>query len=91
MKSKWQVGGGGGGGGGGRGGERIERYFIFFLLISFADLRKSDCRLSSEQKAKLVYATRATHRYQYLSLLSNLKCRKFSYLCYFKLKGYVMA
>ena len=59
---------------------RRETIFVFFIfsLRSFSDLRKLDCRLSSEQKAKLVYAKRATHR-------------KFAYLCYFKPKGYVMA
>ena len=64
---------------------------FYSLLVSFSDLRKSDRTLSSEQKAKLVYAKRATHRYQYLNLLSNFKSRKFAYLCYFKPKGYVMA
>ena len=48
-------------------------FFFIFSLRSFSDLRKSDSRLSSEQKAKLVCVTRATHRYQYLSLLSNFK------------------
>ena len=48
-------------------------FSFYFLLVSFSDLRKSDHRLSSEQKAKLVYAKRATHRYQYLSLWSNVK------------------
>ena len=48
-------------------------FFFIFSLRSFSDLWKSDRRRSSEQKAKLVYATRATHRYQYLSLLSNFK------------------
>ena len=49
--------------------------FIFFIVLFpfFLDLWKSDYKISSEQKAKLVYATRATHRYQYLSLLSNFK------------------
>ena len=63
-------------GGGQTLGERSgERFFnlVFLLFVSFSDLRKSDRRFSSEQKAKLVYATRATHRYQYLSLLSNFK------------------
>ena len=46
--------------------------FIFSLRF-FSDLWKSDRRRSSEQKAKLVYAKRATYRYQYLSLLSNVK------------------
>ena len=48
-------------------------FSFYFLLVSFSDLRKSNRRLSSEQKEKLVYAKRATHRYQYLSLLSNVK------------------
>ena len=52
----------------------LERSFFFFLLfVSFSDLRKSDRRFSSEQKAKLVYATRATHRYQKLSISSHFK------------------
>ena len=58
------------------GGDELEGdifFFNFLFLVSFLDLRKSDRRLSSEQKAKLVYAMRATHRYQYLSLLSNVK------------------
>ena len=50
-----------------------ERFFNFFLLVYFSDLWKSDRRFLSEQKVKLVYATRATHRNQYLSLLSNFK------------------
>ena len=48
------------------------RSFIFSFR-SFSDLRKLNSRLSSEQKAKLDYAKRVTHRYQYLSLLSNVK------------------
>ena len=62
-------------GGGQTLGERSgERFLIFFLIfVSFSVLRKMDRRFSSEQKAKLVYATRVTHRYQYLSLLSNFK------------------
>ena len=48
--------------------------FLFFLLfVSFLDLWKSDNRFLSEQKAKLVYATRATRRYQKLSIPSNSK------------------
>ena len=57
-------------------GVQIERergfLFLYFLFVSFSDLRKSDRRFSS-QKAKLVYAMRATHKYQYLNLLSNFK------------------
>ena len=48
-------------------------FSFFFLFDSFSDSRKSDHKLSSEQKTKLDYAKRATHRYQYLSLLSNVK------------------
>ena len=58
------------------GGERIrERYFFFYFLlfVSFSDLRKSDSRFLSEQKAKLVYATRVTRRYQKLSISANSK------------------
>ena len=48
--------------------------FLFFLLfVSFLDLRKLDRRFFSEHKVKLDYATRATRRYQYLSLFSNFK------------------
>ena len=47
--------------------------FLYFLFVSFLDLRKSDRRFSSEQKAKLVYATRATRRYQKLSISANSK------------------
>ena len=56
-------------------GERRERVlFLFsFLRFFFLDLQKLDRRFSSEQKEKLDYATRATRRYQYLSLLSNFK------------------
>ena len=55
--------------------ERVTRFFLFFFLIfaSFSDLRKSDRRFLSKKKAKLDYATRATHRYQYLGVLSNFK------------------
>ena len=55
------------------GGDELERYFFFLLLICFSDLQKLDRRFSSEKKEKLDYATRATRRYQYLSLLSNFK------------------
>ena len=47
--------------------------FLYFLFISFSDLWKSDRRFSSEQKTKLVYATRATRRYQKLSISSHFK------------------
>ena len=56
-------------------GRRREREFynFYFSFVSLSDLRKLDCRFSSEQKVKLDYAKRATSRYQYLSLLSNFK------------------
>ena len=54
--------------------ERDDFYFLFFLLFaSFSDSRKSDRRFLSEQKVKLVYATRATRRYQKLSISSHFK------------------
>ena len=54
-----------------REGETI--FILYFLFVSFSDLRKSDRRFLSEQKAKLVYATRATRRYQKLSISANSK------------------
>ena len=71
--------------------KRIDFLFFFLLFASFSYLLRSDRRFSSEQKAKLDYATRVTHKYQYLSILSKFKSRKFSYLCYFEPKDYVMA
>ena len=55
--------------------EFVERdiYLFYFFLASLSDLWKSDHRFSSEQKAKLVYATRATRGYQKLSVSSNSK------------------
>ena len=53
-------------------GERREDIYIFFFSL-FSDLRKSDSRFFSEQKAKLIYATRATRRYQKISISSNSK------------------
>ena len=50
-------------------GERI--YFFTFLFSSFSDLRKLDRRFSSEQKAKLIHATRATRGHQNLGVSSN--------------------
>ena len=66
-------------------------FYFYFLFASFLDLWKSDRRFSSEQKAKLDYAMRVMHKYQYLNILSKFKSRKFSYLCYFEPKDYVMA
>ena len=54
-----------------REGETI--FILYFLFVSFSDLRKSDRRFLSKQKAKLVYATRATCRYQKLSISSHFK------------------
>ena len=46
--------------------------FLFFLFfVSFLDLWKSDHRFSSEQKAKLIYATRAMRGHQNLGVSSN--------------------
>ena len=51
-----------------------EREEFFFLLFAFfSDLWKLDHRFLSEHKAKLVNATRATRRYQKLSISSNFK------------------
>ena len=55
-----------------REGERFLFLFFFFLFL-FLDLLKSDCRFLSELKAKLVYAARATRRYQKLSISANFK------------------
>ena len=48
-------------------------FFFFSLFFFFSDLRKSDRRFLSEQKEKLVYATRATCRYQKFSISSHFK------------------
>ena len=54
--------------------ERENYTFIFFLLfVSLLDLRKSDRRFLSKQKEELVYATRATRKYQKLSISSHCK------------------
>ena len=53
--------------------EREEFYLFFSFFVSLIDLWKSNRRFSSNQKAKLDYATRATRRYQYLNILSNFK------------------
>ena len=34
--------------------------YLFFLFNYLSDLRKSDCRISSSQTRKVLYATRAT-------------------------------
>ena len=54
-------------------GEERDIFNFFSLFVSFSDLWKSDRTFLSEQKAKLVYATRATRRNQYLSVSSNFK------------------
>ena len=46
-------------------------FFIFFLFVSFLDLRKSDRRFSSGLKAKLIYAMRATRGHQKVGVLTN--------------------
>ena len=38
--------------------------FIFSLLVSFSDLRKSDRRISSNKERKVLYVMRATRGYQ---------------------------
>ena len=62
------------------GDRRIERwregetiFILYFIFVSFSDLRKSDHRFSSDQKAKLVYTTKATRRYQKPSISSHFK------------------
>ena len=52
------------------GGER-EILIIFSLLVTFLDLRKSDRRISSGLKAKLIYAMRATRGHQKVGVLTN--------------------
>ena len=52
------------------GGER-EILIIFSLLVSFLDLRKSDHRISSGLKAKLIYAMRATRGHTKVGVLTN--------------------
>ena len=50
------------------------RDFLFFfisLFIYFSYLWKSDRRFSSELKAKLIHATRATRGHQNLGVSSN--------------------
>ena len=66
--------------------------YFFSLFVSLSDLWKSDRRFFSEQKEKLDYATRATRACtNILAFRQTSRGRKFSYLCYFKPKGYVMA
>ena len=48
-------------------------FVLFSFFCSFSDLWKLDRMFLLKLKAKLDYAKRATHRYQYLSLLSNFK------------------
>ena len=52
-------------------GEKEFYLFFFFLFASFSDLQKSDCRISSEQEAKLIHAARTTRGYQNLGVSSN--------------------
>ena len=51
--------------------EREGKFIFFSFFTSLYDLRKLDHRFSSEQKAKLVYATRATRGHQNLGVSSN--------------------
>ena len=44
---------------------------IFLLFASFSDLQKLDRRFSLELKAKLIYATRATHGHQKVRVSTN--------------------
>ena len=47
--------------------ERLRGFYLFiYFLVSFSDLWKLDRRFSSELKAKLIHATRATRGYQNL-------------------------
>ena len=55
---------------GGR-GYREDLFYLFSFFSSLSNLRKSDRRFSSEQKAKLIYATRATRGHQNLGVSSN--------------------
>ena len=49
-----------------------EFYFIFYFFLRFlSNLGKSDRRLSSGLKAKLIHAARATRGYQNLGVSSN--------------------
>ena len=65
MEKKWQR------EGVGRRERWREKYFIFFLFISFSDLQKLDRRFSSGLKAKLIHTTRATRGHQNLGVSSN--------------------
>ena len=51
--------------------ERERDILIFYLFISFSDLRKLDRRFSSELKAKLIYAMRATRGQQKVGVSTN--------------------
>ena len=46
-------------------------FLIFFLFVSFSDLRKLDRRFSSRLKVKLIYVMRATLGHQNLGVSSN--------------------
>ena len=48
--------------------ESVLREIFFFLFFSFSYLRKSDCRISSEQEPKFIQASRATRGYQNLGV-----------------------
>ena len=68
---KWKKKSKGGREGVGRRALEREKYFIFFLFVSFLDLRKSDRRFSSRLKAKLIHAMRATRGHKNIGVSSN--------------------
>ena len=51
--------------------KRAKIFLFFSFFASLSDLRNLDHRFSSEQKAELVYKTRATRRYQNLGVSLN--------------------
>ena len=65
------------GGDGGGEGESVEErgeiflFYFIFVYASFSDLRKLDRRFSSELKAKLIYAMRATRGHQKVGVSTN--------------------
>ena len=53
--------------------ERVQRDFYFLFFVSFLELWKSDHRISSEQEAKFIHASRTTRGHQNLGVSSNSK------------------
>ena len=51
--------------------ERVQRDFYFLFFVSFSELWKSDHRISSEQEAKFIHASKTTRGHQNLRVLSN--------------------